>query len=185
MVNWDERYRSGSYGGNGDAHMLLARFHRAIPKGRVLDVAMGTGRDALFLAERGYEVYGLEQSMEAITLARQKGRAAGARFVPVHGDAAAPPFKEASMEGIIVFYFLLREPTAALLGILKKKGVIIYETFLKRQNEVDRYRNPDYLLGDGELVELFRPLDLLHYEEGVFRRGGRQRAVAQYVGRKR
>jgi tellurite methyltransferase len=89
------------------------------------------------------------------------------------------------MEDIIVFYFLLRESFSDLLRALKEGGVLIYETFLKRQNEIDRYRNPDYLLGDGELIELFRPLDLLHYEEGICWRKGKGRAVAQYVGRKR
>jgi len=43
----------------------------------------------------------------------------------------------------------------------------------------------DYLLHDGELIGYFRELDLLFYEEGVFLSGGRQQALARYVGRKR
>jgi tellurite methyltransferase len=185
MVDWDERYKSGFTDHHTETHGLLARFYRAIPKGRILDVAMGAGRDGLFLAQRGYEVYGLERSIEAIKLARRGSREGEARLFPVQGDAAALPIKDESMEGIVVFYFLLRDSLGDLLRALKDGGVVIYETFLKRQNEIDRYRNPDYLLGDGELIGLFGPLDLLHYEEGICWRNGKARALAQYVGRKR
>jgi hypothetical protein len=41
------------------------------------------------------------------------------------------------------------------------------------------------LLHDGELISYFRGLDLLFYEEGTFLFGGKKRAVARYVGRKR
>ena len=68
---------------------------------------------------------------------------------------------------------------------LKKGGVVIYETFLKRQNDIDRQRNPEYLLDDGELISFFRGFDLLFYEETLSVTGGRKRAVAKLVGRKR
>jgi tellurite methyltransferase len=185
MADWDERYKSGFTDHHAEPHGLVARFYRAVPKGRVLDVAMGAGRDGLFLAQRGYEVYGLERSIEAIKLARRGSLEDGVRLFPIQGDAAALPFKKESMEGIIVFYFFLRESFGDLLRALKRGGTLIYETFLKRQNEIDRYRNPDFLLGDGELIEICGSLDLLHYEEGVRWHNGKQRAVAQFVGRKR
>jgi hypothetical protein len=64
-------------------------------------------------------------------------------------------------------------------------GLLIYETFLKRQNAIDRPRDPRYLLDDGELIGYFRHLDLLSYEEGVFNVGGKRRALARYAGMKR
>jgi hypothetical protein len=70
-------------------------------------------------------------------------------------------------------------------GLLRPGGVLIYETFLKRQNAIDRHRNPDYLLDDGELFSCFSGLDLLFYEETMGDDGGKKRAVAKYVGRKR
>ena len=44
---------------------------------------------------------------------------------------------------------------ADLIGLLAPGGLLLYETFLKRQNIIDRPRNPDYLLDDGELLGLF------------------------------
>ena len=62
---------------------------------------------------------------------------------------------------------------------------MLYETFLRKQNELDRKRDPAYLLEDGELPSHFQDLETLSYEEGIFDVGGRKRAIARYAGRKR
>ncbi len=103
----------------------------------------------------------------------------------VQGDASFLPFKPAAAGCVLVFYFLQREIMGDLSMLLAPGGLLLYETFLKRQNVIDRPRNPAYLLDDGELPGHFRDLDLLFYEEGIFTIKGKQRALARYVGRKR
>lgn len=71
MVDWDKRYREGFYGGATEAKGLLTKYWKTIPGKRVLDVAMGNGRNALFLADKGYFVAGLERSVEAIKIAKK------------------------------------------------------------------------------------------------------------------
>jgi tellurite methyltransferase len=180
--DWDKRYKNGSYGGSENPHALLSRFWPVIPKGRVIDVAMGSGRNALFLAGKGFAVCGIEKSSEAIKIARG---ALDERAAIIRGDAEYLPFRRESAEGVLVFYFLLRSVMGDIITILKKGGVVIYETFLKRQNEIDRSRNSEYLLDDGELLSFFRGFDLLFYEETFSVTGERKRAVAKLVGRKR
>jgi tellurite methyltransferase len=180
--NWDRRYRGGSYDKGRIPHELLERFWPAIPRGRVIDIAMGRGKDALFLAEKGFRVYGIEKSAEAIRVAREF---LGEKVAMIRGDAEQLPFRHESANGVLVFYFLLRNIMGDIAGILKEGGVVVYETFLKRQNEIDRRRNPDYLLDDGELRSYFTGFDLLFYEEALSFEGGRKRAVARLVGRKR
>ena len=41
-------------------------------KGKILDVGCGTGENALFLAQKGYELYGIDLSSTAIKKAHQK-----------------------------------------------------------------------------------------------------------------
>ncbi len=72
-----------------------------------------------------------------------------------------PPFKTSSASGVIIFYFLKRYHGREIIGLLKTGGVLVYETFLKRQNTIDQYRNPDFLLEDGELLSYFKNLELL------------------------
>ena len=185
-TDWDKRYREGFYAGAIDAHSFLVKFSPLMPRGKpVIDIAMGQGRDLLFLAEKGFSVYGIERSWEAIKLAGQAAEEEHVELSMVQGNARFLPFKPATAGCVLAFYFLVREIMADLVGLLVPGGLLVYETFLKRQNIVDRPRNPDYLLDDGELPGYFRDLDLLFYEEGIFTVKGKQRALARYAGRKR
>ena len=184
-VDWDTRYRSGFYADAVDPHGLLTRFYRTLPsRGRIIDIATGNGRDLLFLAEKGFECYGLEKSGEALKIAA--GWAAERRLplTMVRGDANHLPFTRRSFDGLLVFYFLERQIMGDLVELLRPGGILVYETFLKRQNLIDRHRNPDYLLDDAELLTLLEGLELLFYEEGIFQSGEKKRALARFVGRK-
>ncbi len=184
MSDWDSRYREGNYDGTGKPHALLERFGSLIPKGPVIDIASGTGKDALYLAGEGHPVWGLERSGEALKIAsgRNTSRGHGAAFV--QADAHLLPFKRHSASGVMVFYFLLRDIMGEIVDLLAKDGILIYETFLKRQNMIDRWRDPEYLLDDGELISCFRTLDLIFYEEKIISAKGKKRVIAQFVGRK-
>ncbi len=182
--DWDKRYRAGFYDGPGAPHDLLVSFAGLLAGRRVLDIAMGRGTDAAYLASRGCRMTGLELSSEAIKLARE---AAGLPAYPVdivRGDASGLPFKKGSFGGVVVFFFLLREIARDIAEILEPGGILIYETFLKRQNEADRRRNPAFLLDDGELLSLFPGFETIHYEEGAHDRPGKVRITAQLVARK-
>lgn len=186
--DWDARYREGFYGDAPGVHDLVKRFAPSIPcRKPVIDIAMGQGRDVLFLASTGFRVYGLEKSREAILLAQKIGQKDGTEVQPILGDAHSLPFKAGVAGAVLVFYFLEREILAELVRLLAPGGILLYETFLRRQNRISSNgpRNPDYLLDDGELYEHFRGLELLFYEEGIFNVWGKRRALARYAGRKR
>ncbi|MCX8022515.1 MAG: class I SAM-dependent methyltransferase [Syntrophorhabdaceae bacterium] len=179
---WDKKYREGFYENATEPHELLKRFYSLIPEnGRVLDIAMGNGRDGAFLSDRGYSVFGVESSEEAIKIAQ---RTYGRSIHIVKAKAENLPIKPSSMDGVIVFYFLIRDIRDHILSLLKKGGILIYETFLKRQNEIDRKRNPAYLLNDGELLTMFQELELIFYEETIVTSDKRKRATARFIGRK-
>lgn len=184
-VDWDKRYREGFYDGATEPHLLLHRFWHTIPKGPVADVAMGNGRNAAFLSEKGYTVYGLDRSLEALKIAKKTMTEKGPATPLILGDAGNLPFKRGSWTGAIVFYFLLRSIMEEIVGLLQKGGVLFYETFLKRQNAVDRPRNQDFLLNDGELITHFKDLELIFYEEAIVDTQRGKRATAKFVGRKR
>ena len=185
-VDWNKRYREGFYDGAIEPHVLLTKFWPAIPGRHVADIAMGNGRDALFLSEKGFFVTGLEGSIEAINIIKKDNGAKKSclygRFLVTQG---ALPYRKNSFDCILVFYFLQREIVDEIRALLKKGGIFIYETFLKRQNDIDRPRNPAYLLDDGELIGYFKGFELLFYEEIIENSGGKRRAIARAVGRKR
>lgn len=184
-VDWDRRYREGFYDSSKEPHELLVRFCKTIPAGTIIDIAMGNGRDLAFIAGAGYRAIGLERSREALKGFKKTYLPVPEEAICLLGDAHYLPFKDNVADGIIVFYFLLRDIMEDIRRILKRGGVIIYETFLKRQNAIERWRNPEYLLEDGELISYFKGFDLLFYEETITAKDKKSRAIARYVGRKR
>ena len=184
-VDWNRRYKEGFYSGATEPHALLKQFWPTIPGRHVADIAMGSGRDALFLSEKGFFVTGLEGSVEAIKISKETMALKNLFVWPVLGDAKALPYRKNSFDCIIIFYFLQREAIDETKALLKKGGIFIYETYLKRQDYIDRPRNPAHLLDDGELIGYFSGFELLFYEEIIENNGGKKKAVARAVGRKR
>lgn len=56
--------------------------------GRALDIGCGTGRDAVFLAERGWSVTGVDNVQQPLEAARERARSAGVNVTWVDGDVA-------------------------------------------------------------------------------------------------
>jgi len=61
----------------------------ALPPGRALDVGCGTGRDAVYLAQRGWHVTAVDIVDDAIAKARQRAADEGVRVQWVAGDVSA------------------------------------------------------------------------------------------------
>lgn len=66
---WDERYRERDVWGAGP-NRLLTELVADLPKGTALDLGCGQGRNALWLAQRGHQVTGLDLSPVAIEQAK-------------------------------------------------------------------------------------------------------------------
>ncbi|MCS7281305.1 MAG: class I SAM-dependent methyltransferase [Desulfobacterota bacterium] len=185
-VDWERRYKEGFYSRDLKTHWVLERYHSLIKSGPVLEIAMGIGRDLIFLSERGYRAIGMDISMEALRQAKERFNKKGMKdFFLVRADAQNLPFKEGKFGCVLVFYFLIRGIVKELKNLLKKDGLLVYETYLKRQNLIEGFRNPDYLLEDGELLHLFEDFECIFYEEGIFETNGKRRALARFVGRKK
>lgn len=91
---WNERYASGEPlpwdTGTPDPLLVEMVESRAIAPGRTLEVGCGTGTNAIFLAERGFEVLGVDISPLAVEKAREKAQGR-CHFETVDFLAAAPP----------------------------------------------------------------------------------------------
>jgi ubiquinone/menaquinone biosynthesis C-methylase UbiE len=94
---------------------LLAPLIPAEPV-RIVDLGCGTGSLAVLLAEHSNRVSGIDISGNMIRLARAKARAAGVAVDFVRGDAADPPFAEASFDLVLARHVLwaFENPDAVL-----------------------------------------------------------------------
>ena len=81
---------------------------------------------------------------------------------------------------IVGVHYLHRPLFPTLTAALRPGGLLIYETFTRRQAGRGKPTNPDFLLEEGELRRLAEPLEIVDYREGLFE----EREVASVVARK-
>jgi 2-polyprenyl-3-methyl-5-hydroxy-6-metoxy-1,4-benzoquinol methylase len=70
---WDKRYRTKDYAYGKAPNDFLAEKCSVIPKGKVLSLAEGEGRNAVFLAKQGYSVTAVDASQVGLGKAKKIG----------------------------------------------------------------------------------------------------------------
>jgi SAM-dependent methyltransferase len=190
---WDEKYRSQTTAGEGspvwakrEPSGFLVENTGMLPKGgRALDVAMGSGRNALYLASLGFEVTGVEISPVGCEQALEAARAAGVCIETVCADLGSWEVPEAAFDVVINFNYLQRDLCPRLEAALRPGGVLVFETFTTEQPQFGwGPKHDDFLLRPGELHELFPGLEVLAYHEGVAETERGMRAAAGLVARR-
>lgn len=153
-----------------------------LPKGRVLDVAMGNGRNAIYLARLGFAVEGVDISAESVNSALEAARKAGVTIRAQVADLEGGyTIKKAAYDLIICFNYLQRSLLPQIKAGLRKGGVVVYETFLVDQAQFGKPQNPDFLLKYNELLDIFRDFRILRYHEGIIEG---KKAIAGIVAQK-
>lgn len=93
-----------------DQERVLAQFLGDVSNRRILDMATGTGRAALALAQRGAIVTGVDASREMLTVARARAADAGLSIEFAEGDAHALPFADREFEAAVCLRMLMHVP---------------------------------------------------------------------------
>ena len=153
-----------------------------LPEGRVLDLAMGDGRNSIFLATLGFKTEGVDISPEAVQKAQESAQAHGVELDACVVDLEnAPHIKPARYDVIICFRYLQRSLIPHIKNGLRSGGVVVYETFTTDQIRFGKPKNPDFLLKPNELLDLFHDFHCIKYHEGIFED---KKAVAGIIARK-
>ncbi len=166
---WNSRWESRS-AYKFDPHPLLTDNRDLLAgNGSALDLACGLGQNAIWMAQLGYRVLGVDISQVALERARVEARSSGLEgdiaFKQVDLDFWLPA--EDTYDLICVFRFLDRDLLPAIRKATRAGGVVVYATrhlgALKNQPDA----NKAYLLEANELASLFNGWQFLHYHEGV------------------
>jgi rhodanese-related sulfurtransferase len=159
-----------------------------LPKGLALDVAMGEGRNAIYMATRGFDVDGVDADPDTVSRARAAARKLGAPIRATVGNFEDGTYiiPIDAYDVIAVFNYLHRPLFKDIKDGVGPGGVVIYQTFTEEQARFGRPKNPDHLLRPGELRQVFSDWDVLAYRElvGASRKDGQMRAIAGIVARK-
>lgn len=174
QARWDERH-SQSQSSAPPAHFLREIIESSawsLPRERALDIACGKGRNAIYLAERGFDVTALDISTVALDEGRRLAQERKLRIDWRQCDLNTAGLPAAAFDLIVNFNYLQRSLIQPIQQAVKAGGWVIFETYLVDQAAIGHPKNPDYLLEHNELLELFRGFRVLLYREGKFADGG-------------
>lgn len=153
-----------------------------LPKGRALDIAMGAGRNAIYLATMGFDVKGVDISREVVNNALDSARESGVSLKAGIADLEAGyHIEKGAYDLIICFNYLHRPLIPEIQQGLRTGGMVVYETFIAEQAKFGKPRNPVHLLKPNELLKMFLNLRCLRYREGIVEN---RKAVASLIAQK-
>jgi SAM-dependent methyltransferase len=182
LAAWVEQYRrkAGTAAEHDSApNSLLVAMARDLLPGRALDLACGTGRNTLWLAERGWSVTAIDGSPSAIqTLRRSAGRA-GVTVDAQIADLEKPEFTIAlaHYDLIAMCYYFQRNLIDQCKRGLVPGGVMVAIALLIEPGK----ENSSFRLQPGELRSYFKDWEILHDHEGT---DAWQHKVAELVARR-
>ena len=177
LREWDERYRSGEQVFDTPVP-LVVNVAQGIKPGAALDLACGAGRNAIYLAERGWRVTAVDGAPSAIKIvqdrAAERGVDVDVRIANLQrGDFVMEP---AAYDLICACYYLQRDLFPAMKAGVRPGGVVISIVHLADPGEPRGAPKRAY---PGELRTFFEGWRILHDYEGEPRESCHKRAVAE------
>jgi len=158
---WDERYSAEEYAYGTNPNKFLEANVSSIPKGKVLSLAEGEGRNAVFLAKQGYSVTAVDSSLVGLNKARKLAEENGVIVEFIHTDLAEYDLGENKWDGIVSIFCPLPSSIRKQLhkkveAALKRNGVFLLEAYTPAQLK--------YGTGGGNSVDVMQSKESLSLE---------------------
>lgn len=197
MDPWDDRYAQDGWAFGTEPNDFLREEAHRIPAGRVLCLGEGEGRNAVFLAEEGYEVVGVDRSKVGMEKARGFAQERGVSIETVVSSIEDFEISEGEWQGIVSIFFhlppaLRRMVHQSVVQGLAPGGVLVLEAYTPEQLPLGTGGppDPDRLVTLEDLMEELGELEVVKAQqvdrdihEGRLHTG--KGSVVQFVGRKR
>lgn len=162
---WNQRYNEEGFAYGTEPNDFLQFEHLRIPiGGRVLCLAEGEGRNAVFLAKQGYLVTAIDQSSIGLQNAESLAIQCGVKISTIVADLSDYDFGKEVWDGIVsiaahVPPLLRKNIHIQVVNSLKKDGVFILEAYTERHLDMNGIGGPP-----PSNKELFMSLDELKIE---------------------
>ena len=197
---WDQRYSEEGFAyGTAANDFLKSEYYRIPEGGRVLCLAEGEGRNAVFLARQGYAVTAVDQSSVGLRKAESLAAENGVEVSTIVTDLGDYDPGNEMWDGIVSIAahippLLRKQLHARVVSALKKNGIFILEAYTERHLDMDGVGGPPPSQKElfMSLAQLKLELDGLefiigneverHISEGKYHQG--YSAVVQVVARK-
>lgn len=169
---WDERFSDDEYIYGEAPNDFLLQMQPHLPKGRVLCLAEGEGRNAVYLAQLGYEVSAVDSSAVGLKKCRRLAENKGVEVHTILADLQEYTIEPGAWDGIVAIFCHLPKPLQrrvypAASAALRPGGALILEGYTPKQLEYGTGGPPtaDFMLTLEELRQDFSNLHLIHGQE--------------------
>ena len=171
-ARWNERYDREMYLYGKEPAAFLKHKIGGLKVGKALVLAMGEGRNAVFLAQNGFDVTGVDISEVAIKKCNKLAKERNTQVHTIVADLTGYDMGKAQYDLVTNFYYYDTSIFPQVIEALKPGGMFILEQFSTdhlNYRETSRFgpKNPDYLVKPNELLHHFKSLRLLYYEDTV------------------
>jgi tellurite methyltransferase len=183
LAGWEQLYRTGERGKEEEPSGLLVETVANLQPGAAIDLACGTGRNALYLARLGWKVTALDGSETAIRILKDRAAKGGLNLIAEVGDLTSLNFSlpSHSFDLAVIAYYLQRDLYAKVAPALRKGGLILAIAHTPEADEEAGYKRA----APGEMRRLFTGWEILHDYEGPSRDPAHRKPVAEIVARKK
>ena len=156
---------------NEQPNALLVETVKGRQPGTALDADMGEGRNAIYLAQQGWQVTGVDVAEKALAYAQNRARQQGVKITTVVYDMAKYDWGTNKWDLIVLSYAGGREYAARVAQALKPGGIVVLEAFHMDATKQLEVVGGDYrvFFNTDELPGLYRAagLQIVRYEEPV------------------
>jgi 2-polyprenyl-3-methyl-5-hydroxy-6-metoxy-1,4-benzoquinol methylase len=186
QTRWDKRFGKKEFALGKEPNSFLKKYIYLLPRGKALDIATGEGRNAVFLAQKGFEVDAVDIAEKGLKKARKLALEKGVRINTFLVDLDQYRIAKEQYDLIANFCFLKRRLIPRIRNGLKKGGMVVFETYLleHRVLATGGPKQAKYFLKPNEALRLFKTFRIRFYREGILSEGGRRKAVASLIAEK-
>lgn len=171
---WNQRYNSKTYVYGTEPNDFLVSMVDKLPTGKILCLAEGEGRNAVWLAEQGNDVTAIDSSDIGLQKAEQLAKARGVEITTLHADLADYDIGTQQWDAIIsIFCHLPRDlrqdvHRRCITG-LRDKGILLLEAYTPKQLDYKTGGPPvkEMMMDMQSLSSELNGLEFLHLQECV------------------
>ena len=161
---WNQKYQTKDYIAGKEPVPFLKQHVELLPKGTALDLAMGEGRNGVYLATKGYEVTGIDISEVGLRKAEALAAEQGVKITTQVADLEQYKLSPDTYDVIVCTYYLQRDLFPQIKSALKPGGMAVVETFTLGHKNYQPKFPEEFLLKPNELLDLLKGLTVIRYQ---------------------
>jgi len=160
---WDNKYDSEVYLFGTRPTRFLEENIRLLPKGKALDIAMGEGRNGVFLAIHGFDVLGVDISAKGLEKAHKLAEQNHVKIETQVVDLESYTLPKNTFDVVMCTYYMQRNLFPKMKEAVKPGGMVYVETYNVDYVKYTGFRR-EWALEMNELLDVFKDFKIIKYE---------------------